>query len=670
MRTTTWLSAVLLALSTLWAGPTWGGEPVPTPGHPAGDGDPLPSASAAEGTLTAGDAGTWLDGLVPYMLKRNDVAGAVVAIVKDGEILLQRGYGYADVEARRPVDPSRTLFRPGSVTKLVTWTAVMQLVGQGRIGLDADINQYLDFQVPADPAPGDPPVTMRHVLTHTTGFEDSIKGLMRSGFNDTEPLRETLRTTVPRRLFEPGTVPAYSNYATGLAGYVVERVSGQPFDDYVEQHVFAPLGMHHSSMRQPLPERFRPMLARGYHLASGAPKDYQMLVPAPSGSLAATATDMARFMIAHLENAAGRPSPILDADTAALMHAPQANHTPPLNTMALGFYQNGIGDERVIGHGGDTLWFHTQLYLFLDRGVGLYVSLNSAGRNAAYDAIQRELFRGFSERYFPAVPREATDVVDTRAAADRAMLLASSTYRLSRRSEAGPARLMGTIGQIRVVVNADGTISVPILLGSNGDSMRWRETSPWLWQRVDGPERLSAVVEDGQVVHWSVDAYAPFAVFQPVPAAQSAAWLMPALQLSLAWLLLTLLAWPALALLRRRHGRPAGWTPLRIITHRASRLAIAIVLATWLGAMLLVSYAAADYSRFSAELDGWIHALGALAALACTAGVAAIAANAWQAWAGRNGWIDRITNTLVLLAALMACYAMWQSGLMGFPSHY
>ena len=412
------------------------------------------------------------------------------------------------------------------------------------------------------------------------------------------------------------------------------------------------------------------MLAQGYHLASGAPKDYQMLVPAPSGSLAATATDMARFMIAHLENAAGRPSPILEADAATLMHAPQANHTPPLNTMALGFYENGIGDERVIGHGGDTLWFHSQLYLFLDHGVGLFVSLNSAGANAAYDAIHRELFRGFSERYFTVRGRLPADDLETQASADRASLLASSAYRLSRRSQAGPARLMGIIGQVRLAANADGTISVPILVGANGDPMRWREVSPWLWQRVGGPERLAAVVKDGRVVHWSVDPYAPFAVFQPVPAAQSATWLMPALQLSLAWLLLTLIAWPAMALLRRRHGRPAGWTSLRVVTHRTSRLGIALVLATWLGAVLLVSYAAADYARFSMALDGWIHGLGVLAVIACTAGLAVIAVNAWQAWVGGNGWVDRVANTLVLLAALTACYAMWQSGLMGFPAHY
>lgn len=659
------------AVLALCAGVACGATPAPddTPGPGPADATGAGGATA----LTTADAATWLDGMVPWMLERNDVAGAAVAIVKDGKILLQRGYGYADVATRTPVDPARTLFRPGSVTKLVTFTAVMQLAGQGLIDLDADINRYLDFQVPQDPAPDDPPVTLRHVLTHTTGFEDSIKGLMRTGFHKTEPLHETLRTTVPRRLFAPGTVPGYSNYATGLAGLVVERVSGQPFDDYVEQHIFAPLGMRHSSLRQPLPERLRPMLAQGYHLASGAPKEYQMLVPAPSGSMAATAADMAVFMIAHLDAAAGRESPLLDRETAARMHAPQENHTPPLNTMALGFYQHGIGSERVIGHGGDTLWFHTQLYLLLDHDVGLYVALNSAGRDAAYDAIQRELFRSFSERYFPdsvRPPAPAVAAMDPGAGAERARRLASSTYRLSRRSEAGPARLMGTIGQVHVIANADGSISVPILRGANGDPMRWREVAPWLWQREDGPERLAVMAEDGRVLHWSVDPYAPFAVFQPVPATQSATWLMPLLQLSLAWLLLALFAWPALALLRRRCGLPAAWARPRLITHRASRIGMAMVFCSWLGAFLLVTHAAADYTRFSAALDGWIYALGGLALLSCTAGGIAVAANAWQAWGRGSGWIDRLGSTLTLIATLIACYALWRSGLMDFPAHY
>src|SRR5688572_4550566 len=173
--------------------------------------------------LTRADAETWLDGFMPYALGSADIAGAVVVIVKDGQVLLQKGYGYADVAARKPVDPELTLFRPGSVSKLFTWTAVMQLVEQGKLDLDADVNTYLDFKVP--PRDGQP-VTLRNFLTHTPGFEEQLKGLMFADPASITPLRESLARWVPTRIFAAGSTPAYSNYATALAGHIVERVSG------------------------------------------------------------------------------------------------------------------------------------------------------------------------------------------------------------------------------------------------------------------------------------------------------------------------------------------------------------------------------------------------------------------------------------------------------------
>lgn len=338
--------------------------------------------------------------------------------------------------------------------------------------------------------------------------------------------------------------------------------------------------------------------------------------------------------------------------------------------MALGFYQNSINHERVIGHGGDTRWFHSNLYLFLDRGVGVFVSLNSAGKDAAHDAIHRELFHGFTERYFPPVDDGLSSTVDASTAMAHARLLASRAYRLSRRSDAGPARLMGTISQVRVLAMGDGSVTVPILLGANGEPMRWREISPFLWKRIDGPERLAAMVEDDRVIHWSVDPYAPFAVFEPVPSSRTAIWFMPALQLSLGGLFVALLAWPVLALVQRHYGYRRRWNRRRVAIHRISRLAMILILATWLGALLLVAYGVADYSHFAPPLDPWIYTLGVMAVAACTGGVTAIALNAWQAWAGADNWFARFANTLLLLASLIACYAMWQSGLMGFPTHY
>jgi CubicO group peptidase (beta-lactamase class C family) len=190
---------------------------------------------AVAANLTKADADAWLDGFLPYALARGDVAGAVVVIVKDGQVVTQRGFGYADVAKRKPVDPATTLFRPGSTSKLYTWTAVMQLVEAGKLNLDADVNQYLDFKIP--PYQGKP-ITLRNIMTHTAGFEEIIKGLLT--FNKPVPsLGDVLKHRIPERIYAPGSTPAYSNYATALAGYIVERVSGMPFDDYIEKNIFA-----------------------------------------------------------------------------------------------------------------------------------------------------------------------------------------------------------------------------------------------------------------------------------------------------------------------------------------------------------------------------------------------------------------------------------------------
>src|SRR5579884_2450492 len=174
--------------------------------------------------LTAQDLEAFLDGLVPSQLAQSDIAGAVIAVVQNGNVIFEKGYGYSDVKSKRPVLPDQTLFRPGSISKLFTWTSVMQLVEQGKIDLDHDINEYLDFKIP--PYQGKP-ITLRNVMTHTPGFEDSAKGLLPASGADVN-LERYLKTHLPARIFPPGEIVAYSNYGCGLAGYIVQRISGEP----------------------------------------------------------------------------------------------------------------------------------------------------------------------------------------------------------------------------------------------------------------------------------------------------------------------------------------------------------------------------------------------------------------------------------------------------------
>ena len=178
---------------------------------------PQPVADARAGLsgaqLTKADVDAWLDGYMPYALKRGDAAGAVVVVVKDGAILTQRGFGYADIDARKPIDPETTLFRQASVSKLFTWTAVMQMVEQGKIDLDRDVNAYLDFKIPLRDGK---PITMRNLMTHTSGFDEVQRGIYSNDSRSIPPLGAFLKQSLPRRIFAPGTTPAYSNYATAL----------------------------------------------------------------------------------------------------------------------------------------------------------------------------------------------------------------------------------------------------------------------------------------------------------------------------------------------------------------------------------------------------------------------------------------------------------------------
>jgi CubicO group peptidase (beta-lactamase class C family) len=259
-----------------------------------------PSPPERRGTeLTANDLEAFLDGFMPLQIEKADIAGAVVSVVKDGKVLFEKGYGYSDVEKKTPVSPQDTLFRPGSISKLFTWTAVMQQVEQGKLDLDRDVNDYLDFKIP--PAFGKP-ITLRDIMTHRSGLEETVKELFVGSEKELMPIAKYLPTHLPARIYPPATTPAYSNYATTLAAYIVQRVSGQPFDDYFDEHFFKPLNMTRATFRQPLPETLKSFMSSGYILGSDKPKPFEYVEVAPAGSLSASADSMAHFMIMHLQN--------------------------------------------------------------------------------------------------------------------------------------------------------------------------------------------------------------------------------------------------------------------------------------------------------------------------------------------------------------------------------
>src|SRR5215510_2121543 len=363
---------------------------------------PQPS-SAPE--LTKADFETFLDALIPSQLRNRNIAGAVVSVVKDGQVLFEKGYGYSDVEEKKPVLPDQTLFRPGSISKLFTATAVMQLVEQGKLDLDRDVSDYLDFPIPKTYPE---PVTLRQLLTHTGGFEETLKNLFVAHESDIKPLRSYLVNEMPARIFPPGKIPSYSNYGFTLAGYIVERVSGEKFERYVQNHILKPLGMNHSTFDQPLSAQLVPQMSKGYLSASKKPRDFEWVQAAPAGALTTTAADMTRFMLAFLQDGALDGVSILKPETVQQMETRQFEFHPMLTGLAITFMEYLIDPVRIIAHGGDTVYFHSDMILVSDAHFGYFLSYNSLGKDVG--GGRGEILRAFMNRYFPNPDEQKGDV--------------------------------------------------------------------------------------------------------------------------------------------------------------------------------------------------------------------------------------------------------------------
>ena len=618
-------------------------ETMPAPLEPQLNEDGLP-------LLTKVDVDAWLDGYMPYALETGEIAGAVVSVVKDGEILTSRGFGFADLETRRPMDGEDTMVRPGSVSKLFTWTAVMQQVEQGNLDLDEDINTYIDFEIES---PFDEPITLRHLLTHTAGFEEVVRNLIITNPEQLISIEEYLKTYIPPRIFAPGTTPAYSNYATALAGHIVAEVSAMSFEDYIEANIFAPLNMNSSTFVQPLPTKFEDRMSKGY--ATGAdPKagEYELVPAGPAGSLVSTASDMAKFMIAHLEEG----GPLLEPDTSEQIMTPQMDITPPLNQMSLGFYQQDFNNLRSRGHGGDTMFFHSDLYLLIDEDVGLFISMNSSSPMAG--VLRGELANKFAKRYFADATIDFEPRLDT---AKEHAAQVSGVYESSRSSKTTFLALVRYLGQFPVTADANGDL---ILHTLSPNPSRWREVEPYVWRRVGGHERFAAKLdEDGDVSHVTFEPVSPFTIYMKPPWYRSSALLNPLLYTGLGLLLLTLIMWPVRAIVRRRFGYKSEAERRERRSYHLVRIGTLLlfgVLGLW---MMILGSLEADLTSLSGSFD--IKLL--MAQLGQVFFYIALALTIWNAfvvWSSGQSWFAKLWSIVLILSTLVIIWFAYISGLL------
>jgi CubicO group peptidase (beta-lactamase class C family) len=633
-------------------------------------GDAKPAASSAASPvsaetapkpheLSADDLGAFLDGLMPDQIGHADIAGVVVAVVKDGKLLFAKGYGYSDVAKKTPISPETTLFRPGSISKLFTWTAVMQQVEQGKLDLDRDVNDYLDFKIP--PAFGKP-ITLRNIMTHSTGFEETAKDLFVASDKALRPNGEYLRAHLPERIFPPGTTPAYSNYATTMAAYIVERVSGQQFNDYVDEHFFKPLNMQHATFRQPLPEALKASMSDGYIVASQPPKPFEYVQVAPAGSLSASAVDMTHFMIAHLQNGRYGDVQILKPETAIQMHARQKGWPDSSNAMALGFYEESQNGHRIIGHGGDTVCFHSDLHLILDSNVGFFVSYNSPGKDQV--SARTILFDRFMDRYFPS--SEPSEPTLASAAQDAGSVAGS--YEVSRRFETNILSVTTVLGEAKVAADPkDNTITL-LFRGINGQLTHYREVAPMVFRAVDGHDKI-VFVNDASGRRVAYIDY-PFMVFQQVNNTfdkQSVNYFI--LIFSLSVVVLTLLMWPVGAMIRKHYGKPLTLDPgakrLRLLVY----LVCLAVVGYTVGLLIFVSLTN-NPGALSDSKDLGLHFLQVVGLLAGLGSIFAVL-SCLKSWADGQQWFwYKIWSTLLAFGCVGFFWFIYHWHLLNFHLNY
>jgi CubicO group peptidase (beta-lactamase class C family) len=655
------LCAVLLCAVGLSCLSAWSQVPKPKPTAPASAGPGAPAAAVQPAhEITASDVEAFLDGVVPMQLQRADIAGAVIVIVKDGSVLFSKGYGFADVKKRTPVSPSATLFRPGSISKTFTWTAVMQLVEQGKINLDADVNDYLDFQVPHTSGR---PVTVRNLMTHTAGFEEVIKDLSVDRPDQLSSLQRFVITHQPKQIFAPGTTPAYSNYGADLAGYIVERVSGISFEQYIQQNIFKPLGMTHATFVQPLPDSLKPMMSNGYELASEDPKPFELVPPepAPDGSLSTAGADMAPFMIAHLQNGKYGETRILQQQTAEMMHARQLSLDPAINAMALGFYEENRNGLRIIGHGGDLNYFHSDMHLLLDKGLGFFISYNSLGKGEL--DLRTAVWQQFLDRYFP-VPEP-----NTQSAGKQAISSVTGKYISSRRARTTILRVLWPVlAEPSVSEAPEGTIEVDSMKDFSGQPKRWRPIGDMKFREVGGQGLLVFKPDSsGRLQMITDDA---IEVYQRVSSTENKTVLTIILGFVTLVFALALLLWPVGALLRRHYKKPLAFDPTQRRLRLLVKLVCAIDLASLIAFAALLAYGFSNLSVFSARLDPWLRLLQLLFLLGILGSVAMIYST-YRLWRGRGG---RISTTIysagMVLAALLYVWFVFSSRILQMSLKY
>lgn len=598
-----------------------------------------------------------VDGIVkPLMLNNNSPSGTV-AIAYKGEVILAKGFGFQDVAQQIPVDPATTLFRPGSTSKLFTWVGVMQLVEQGKVDLDTDVNQYLtSFQIDDT---FEEPITLRHILTHTAGFEDGALGYLI--IDDPEkavPLREAMQRYQPLRVNPPGAQTAYSNYATALAGLVIENISGVSFAEYIKQNIFTPLRMSSSSFVEPLPDPLHGNMATSYQFENGTwvEKPFEIISSfGPAGALSSTATDMIRFGQAMLNGGELDGQRILRPETVTETLTRNFSHDDRLMGMALGFYEVDENGSRLVGHGGDTQWFHSYLGIDQEHQLTFFVSFGGPGGSP----VRSSFTPAFYDEFFP---RDEVPPVPPEDFSDRAGKYAGD-YGFWRGNFSKLEKALGVASSVKVAPTEENTLMVAF----SGKAKRYvevednlfREESPGISMVPGLSPRLLAFQENdqGQVTGFVMDGL-PFMSLRKL-----AAYETPGFNLTLLGFAMLVF----LMVLMRRFFQRSMIGGLPEEDQSVFRAAVYASAANWLVVVVGAIVISAVQDRIFSEIPMLLKLWLALPVIATLLGLFLLykMVGVWRHSLLSGLWA-RIRYTIVTLCALFMCWFYYFWNILGW----
>ena len=431
--------------------------------------------SATENTTPSGIP---IEGLEEFVDKYAEeyigdtVSGAAIIAIKDNQIVLSKGYGYADVENQIPMDPETTVLEWGSITKLFVWVSAMQLAEQGKLDLEEDVRSYLPegFLTKLN---FEEPITMLNLMHHNAGFEEYIFDLLFDSPEQLESLEESLKLAEPEQVYKPGEVVAYSNYSTSLAAYIIEGITGQPFYEYVDEHIFKKLGMNHSTMHLPVEDNEEITLNKGKSYLTGeggkfTESESYYISMYPSGGINGTALDLAKFAQALISPESEKTSLFQESQTQSELLSTSYSPEEGVPGLAHGFWEYD-GEYRGLMHSGNTVAYSSNMQIVPEDNFAIIVLTNQADEIDLTFGLMDELVGKGDQTIQENLP-SASEV--------------EGTYLTTRRTYNGFMNLYAYLAQLDVQSINDNEIALDLA----GFKATYIQTSPYVYKLKSGDD--------------------------------------------------------------------------------------------------------------------------------------------------------------------------------------